>query len=200
MPRCKICKDKFEAKFFNQKTCFNASCVLSYKKILDAKEWKAKKRVLNEKIKTKSDYYKELQVLVNSIAREIDKGSSCMMCGNIPKKKNGCHYHSVGSNPTLRYNLFNIWLGCEKCNVWLGGNIIGYDNQLIKYYGKEKWEYIKFDLVRIYKDLHLSIEDIKHFKLIAKEILTEINNTHELNHKERWIFREKLNKRLNIYK
>ena len=41
MPRCKVCKDKFEPKYFLQKTCFEPSCILEWKNKVKAKEWKA---------------------------------------------------------------------------------------------------------------------------------------------------------------
>jgi hypothetical protein len=56
MPRCKICKDKFEPKYFLQKTCFEPACILEYKNKVKAKEWKAEKKVLKEKLKTYSDH------------------------------------------------------------------------------------------------------------------------------------------------
>jgi len=200
MRKCKICKVEFTPVHSSVQMCCSINCAIEYSKQIEKKKWTKQKKVLKEKLKTKSDYQKELQPIFNQIAREIDKSSLCLMCGKKPKKENGCHYHSVGSNPTLRWNLFNIWLGCEKCNSWLGGNINGYDNEIIKYYGRDKWEYIKFDLVRIYKSLHLSIPELKELKVLSKKILKEVKDLPVLTHNERWELRKKLNIRLNIYK
>lgn len=197
--RCKICRVKFDPRFFNQKTCETPKCMIEYRDQLKAKEWRKEKKVLKDKLKTKSEHENELQIIFNKIAREIDKDSLCLMCGNQPKKENGCHYHSVGSNPTLRFNLFNIWLGCEKCNKWLGGNINGYDNELIKHYGRDKWEYIKFDIVRLHPTIKLSIPELKEIKVEAKVILKEVSDLPKLNHLQRWELRKEINKRIGIY-
>lgn len=198
--RCKVCKDKFDPKYFLQKVCLEPTCILEWSKKVKEKEWKAEKKILKDNLKTNADHVRELQPIFNQIAREIDKDSLCLMCGTTPKKKNGCHYHSVGANPSLRFNLFNIWLGCEKCNSWLGGNINGYDLELIKYYNRDKWEYIKFDIVRLYPSLHLSIPRLVELKVIAKDILKEVKKMPVLTHEERWNIRKELNKRIGIYK
>ena len=44
MPRCKNCKDKYEAKHFNQKYCFNPECVKVWVKSAKQKNWKKEKR------------------------------------------------------------------------------------------------------------------------------------------------------------
>ena len=83
MPRCKICKDKFEPKYFLQKTCFEPACILEYKNKVKAKEWKAEKKVLKEKLKTYSDHVKELQVIVNKYVRLRDTDNihgQCVYC------------------------------------------------------------------------------------------------------------------------
>lgn len=208
--KCKVCQSEFKPFKTTDIVC-SVKCSVQYVRNREEKEklkaekediknWNKEKKVLKEKLKTKSDHENELQKIINSIAREIDKEHDCLMCGNPPKKKNGCHYHSVGSNATLRFNLFNIWLGCEHCNKWKGGNIIAYDNELIKYYGKEKWEYIKFQLVRDYKALHLSINELQELKVKAKAILKEVKKMPKLDYIERWNLRIEINKSLDIYK
>jgi hypothetical protein len=107
----------------------------------------SEKKELKEKLKTVSDYKSDLQYLINKIARLIDYGQNCISCNCVPKKSNGCHFKSVGSHSKLRYNLLNIYLGCNKCNSELGGNVHGYDDGVIAHFGREFWEYIKFQMV-----------------------------------------------------
>ena len=207
MPRCKSCKDKFEPKEFLQKFCKGSiDCLTAeglykldkHKKQRD-KEWKIEKMVLEEKLKTKSDYEKDLQVPINKIARLIDKGSNCMMCNHVMKRTNGCHYHSRGANATIKFHLHNIWIGCHKCNGVLGGNIIGYDNRLIDVYGREKWEYVKFSLCQI-QPIHLDKDELKELTSQANKIvkqLVKLDLTYSIDN--RWKLREKINKQLGIY-
>jgi hypothetical protein len=42
MPRCKVCKYKFEPKYFLQKTCLNAACLIEWKNKVKAFKRKAK--------------------------------------------------------------------------------------------------------------------------------------------------------------
>ena len=44
--RCKNCKDKFEAKHFNQKYCFKSECVKAWVKSAKQKNWKKEKKEL----------------------------------------------------------------------------------------------------------------------------------------------------------
>jgi hypothetical protein len=207
MPRCKNCKQKFDAWEFNGKFCKEPNCkdarieflsALALKNL--AKQKREKNKQAKEKLKTKSDYEAELQVPINKIARLLDKGSNCMMCDNRMKRKNACHYHSRGSSPTLKFNLLNIWIGCHSCNSERGGNIIGYDNILIDVYGREKWEYIKFNIVREIDPLHLSIEDLKEAKKEANSIVLELTKLEKVySISERWELRKEFNKRIGIY-
>ena len=140
MPRCKVCKDKFEPKYFLQKTCFDPSCILEWKNKVKAKEWKQEKKVLKDKLKTNSDHVKELQVIFNKFIRARDKGLNCISCGNPAKKENAGHYRSAGGSPEYRFNEKNVHLQCEYCNTFLHGNLIEYRKGLIKKIGLEEVE------------------------------------------------------------
>ena len=207
MPRCKLCKSKFEAKIFLQKHCMeNDECIraeIDYKKEqkrkADQKAWNKRKKEGLEELKTKPEHLNDLQIIINAIAREIDKRSTCMMCRCVMKKSNGCHYHSVGSKPSLRFNLLNIWIGCESCNNYKGGNINGYDEVLIDSYGKDKWEVIKFDLPRNNARLSLSIPEIQELKPKCRAILKDLKAGPQLTLSERWDKRLELNNKLGMY-
>jgi len=210
-PRCRSCKERFNKTDLSNPYCSKSECQQIRTEILIEKQYKKaianlnkikkdKKKASKEKLKTKSDYEKELQTPINKIARLIDKGSTCMMCKCNMKRTNGCHHHSVGSNPTLRFNLFNIWIGCHSCNSEKGGNINGYDSVLIELYGREKWEYIKFDIIRETQPLHLAIEDLKQAKIIANRIVRELTKINkEYTPIERWELRQKYNLQIGIY-
>ena len=205
MPRCKTCKDKFIPKYFNQKNCFNThECIaaeVERKKKVKQKDWNREKKVRKEALKTRGEWFKDLQTEINKIARLIDRGHPCMMCDNNNMKRiNGCHYHSVGSSPALRFNLINVWAGCHKCNVELGGNIPGFDIQLMDTYGRDFWESIKFNLVKDHPYLGLNISEVQDKIKIARVIVKELSKMDViLSNDNRIAFRKKYNKRLGIY-
>ena len=117
MPRCKVCREKFEPKFFLQKSCLKAECVLEYSKQDKAKKWKVEKKFRKEALKTRSDHLNELQVIFNKWIRLRDKGNNCISCNKPAKKENAGHYRSVGSCPELRLEPLNVHLQCEYCNT-----------------------------------------------------------------------------------
>ncbi len=203
--KSKECDKRFDQVRFGQVTC-DLDCAIDYaKQQREAKQKKANKefkKKIKEKHKTISQYKKDLEKEINLIVRLIDKDHPCMMCDNPNMKRvNACHHHGVGSNDTIRFNLFNIWAGCHKCNGEMGGNINGYDEMLIKRQGRERWEYVKFDLVRTYKHLGLTIPEIKELTLEARKIAKELKSINmTYSDSMRWKLREKLNKRLGIYK
>ena len=202
--KCKNCKINFKPKYPLQKFCFgNEECRnAAYQFAIDQKQksWNKRKKKLKEELKTLSDYKKDLETEINKIVRLIDYGSNCMMCDKPMNKKNACHYHSVGSNESLRFNLHNIHIGCENCNTHKSGNIIEYDETLIKYYGSEYWEYVKFDIKRLYKLIKLSKDDIKLLIKKARLIVKELENCNKIRtFKERKQLRDIYNKELGIY-
>jgi len=133
------------------------------------------------------------------MVRRIDYGNTCMMCDKEIKKVNACHYHGVGSNDSLRFNLFNIWAGCYSCNGNKGGNIIGYDMMLIQKAGKDNWEYIKFQLVKDYPLLKLSREEVRDLIPKVHKLAIGVEAVRRST-MERWLLREKLNKQIGLYK
>ena len=203
----KTCKNKDCQNTFNpvtrlQRDCFE--CVLSKAKIKTIKdkdkEWKVRKRALKDKTKKLSDYKAELQDEINKIARLIDHEQVCISCQKIPKKKNGCHFHSVGSTPALRFNLLNVYLGCEKCNSELGGNVHGYIDGLILTFGKEYYEFLKFELPQKYRILQISkdelIEKIKICRELVRNLETDLV---KLESEDRIAIRHLINDRIGIY-
>lgn len=147
MPRCKKCKEKFEARFPFQKHCTtHTDCInaeLEYKRGLAKKSWNKKKKAIKETLKTNKDYLKELQVVFNKFIRLRDEGKSCISCQRPAKTSHCGHYRSSGGNPELRFNELNCSLQCAHCNLFLHGNLIDYRINLIKKIGIEKVEWLE---------------------------------------------------------
>ena len=158
MPRCKECKQKFISKRFLQKTCNNIACALAYSRKQTQIEWKKEKKVLKDKLKTKSDYQKDLQKEVNYFIRQRDKNKPCISCSKpLIGKFDAGHYRSQGGNPELRFNELNIFGQCVRCNQHLHGNLIDYRIGLIKRIGVDKVEWIESK----HEPQHYTIEELK---------------------------------------
>ncbi|WP_321905150.1 recombination protein NinG [Paraburkholderia tropica] len=102
------------------------------------------------KLKTRSDFIKEAQAVVNKVARLRDQlaGHGCISCGARPQQKFGGtfdagHYRSVGSAPHLRFFLPQLRGQCVRCNRDLGGRAVDFRKGLIERIGIERVEEIE---------------------------------------------------------
>lgn len=153
MARCKICKTKFNAKYFLQKTCLNPVCLAEWAK--QDRELKQKKsdKARKEALKSAGDYIKEAQASINKYIRLRDKNKPCVSCGNNREHKIGLsghrydagHYRSRGSAGHLRFNLFNIHKQCVKCNRENSGCVVEYRIELINRIGLDRVERLEQD-------------------------------------------------------
>lgn len=200
--KCKVCGVKFKKLQPLQYVC-SVDCALRDSKIKQGKkakkEWSEKKKILSEKLMTKSDYEKQLQIEINHIARIIDKGHPCIATGSTKGKTNGGHYFSVGSFPSLRFNLFNIYLQSEHSNSYKAGDNIRYADGLKQTFGQSHFDYLE-TLRQKYPSLKLSIPELKEAISKAKEAKKKLLGVDEkyTNH-QRLRLRELLNKEIGIY-
>lgn len=172
--KCLNCKEKFIPVNQTNTVC-STKCAIEYSKAAQKKkkenEWKKEKAVLKDKLKTKSDYEKELQKEINTIVRLIDKGFVCISTKKpLNDKYDAGHFYSVGSNPTIRFNLFNIYAQSVYANQYLSGDQINFLDGLRHYYGNEHAEYV-LRLKSEFKVLKLSIEEIKEKISISRSIV-----------------------------
>ena len=181
MPRCKSCKTKFEPKFFLQKFCLTteqckvdatAFGIAEVKKKAD-KDWQKEKKVLKEKLKSQADYVKDLQTVFNAYIRLRDKDLPCVSCGTYNAEEFHAGHYIPTTFQVLRFNEFNVWKQCSRCNTHLRGNITAYRIELINRIGLAEVEKLENKRHEISK---LSIPDLKakivHYKAQIK-ILSE---------------------------
>lgn len=80
--KCKICSNLFTPRFKTTEFLCGPECALAYVRKQNEKkakaDWAKEKRVLKEKLKTKSDYEADLQVEINKIVKYIDAGYGCI--------------------------------------------------------------------------------------------------------------------------
>lgn len=174
--------------------------IIPQAKVNVSKEQKKVDSETREGLKTLSDYSKELQKEINTIVRLIDKGFVCISTGKpLNDKFDAGHFFSVGSNPTLRFNLLNIYAQSVYANQYLSGDQINFINGINEYYGKG----LKSIVLRLksdYKIIKLSKEELKEKIIIARSIVKHLkveNKTY--NSVERIELRKKFNKMIGIY-
>jgi len=165
-----------------------------------AKKWQTEKKAIKEKLMTKSDYEKLLQKEINTIVRLIDKNSFCHSTKKpLNDKFDAGHMFSVGANPTIRFNLFNIYAQSVYANQYLSGDQINFLAVLSDVYGLKHKEYV-LSLKSLYKLIKLSQDELKEKTLIARSIVKHLkieNKTY--NSIERIELRKKFNKMIGIY-
>ena len=178
MPRCRNCKEKFVQYQFNNKFCKGLDCQVQKGLYLVDKQQQQKLKDINkdvrerkEKLKTTSDYLKELQVVFNKWVRFRDKGLNCISCNKPAKKKNAGHYRSVGSSPNLRFEPLNVHLQCEYCNTYQHGNLIPYRQNLIKKIGIDLVEWLETE----HEPKHYSKPELIIMKEEYKEKIKQLN-------------------------
>jgi len=150
---CRVCKGKFIPFNSLQTVCTenNFACAIKQantKRIkLTNKVNRIQKeayKIEKERIKTRSDWIKEVQVLCNQFIRLRDNGKPCISC-NRPTKAgdHAGHWKPTSSSPELRFSEENIHLQCVQCNLHLHGNVAHYRAGLIQRIGLDRVEWLE---------------------------------------------------------
>jgi hypothetical protein len=179
MPKCKVCKTKFEPKFNTTQAVCSPKCALEKgkkdaekkRKATQAKERKdLRKR--KEALKSRGDWLREAQIEFNKFIRLRDAKEPCISCQRSTGcKMNAGHYRSVGSSPELRFNEFNVHIQCEHCNNFKSGSPIDYRINLVKKIGLERVEWLEGK----HEPKKYTIEEIKEIKSKYKKLANELN-------------------------
>ena len=173
MPRCKNCKDKFEAKHFNQKYCFKSECVKVWVKSAKQKNWKKEKKELKEKLETVQSLTKKAQTYFNAYIRARDKHKTCVSCDKpLGSKFDAGHYYSAGGFGSVRFNELNVHGQCVYCNQHLHANLLNYQIGIEQRIGGEA-------LIELHGQAHqvrkYTREELRDIIEIYKRKIKEIN-------------------------
>lgn len=209
MSKCKICSEKFEPKYFLQKVCENIDCKVKWSIQVVAKQkqikererkqsWNKEKLELKEKLKSLSDWKNDMQREINVLIREIDKKHPCIATGTYNGQMHAGHYFSVGSNPTLRFHLENIWLQSMHSNSWKSGDTIRYQQGIIETFGKDYLEYM--NSLKSIEPLKLTIEDIKLKIPLVRSLIKWVKlQDRKFTNDERVFLRKEFNDKIGLY-
>ncbi len=203
--RCKNCGGLFYKSQNNPfENCCCIKCKIERKNKLADKRTNSKPKqsveVKKPKEPNRSNLLARLQDEINAIAKIIDYGQPCISCNSFEEPQAG-HYHSVGSDETIRYNLHDIHIQDHYCNIEKSDNRKGYDIGLKKNYGNDYFEYVKFGLKKLYTDpIKLSIIQLKECIISAKVIKQKLNNIKiDWPPFQRMLLRDEINETIGIY-
>ena len=156
------------------------------------------------KINSKGNVFKsDLQTEINSLARKIDllfKYDCCIDCSkSYGNQQDAGHFNSVGSNPSIRYNLHNIHSQKSDCNRngLGGGKRLEYYEGLQKRYSLEYADFVRYEIALEYKLIKLSNQEIFDKIPIVRKLNREFK-TFKFN--DPIEARSILNKIIGIYK
>jgi hypothetical protein len=183
--KCKHCGETFTPSRSMQQACSIPCAValvgkLNHKRA--AKSERQDKKAVREKLdamKTKSDWIKECQTLVNRYVRlrDIRKGLGCVSCGAPYRDGYGGifdagHLRSVGSAPQLRFLTTQISLQCCRCNRWGGGRVFEFRAEMVRRNGQEWMDRLEAMNGRA----DFTIDYLKRLKAVVKKKIKRIEN------------------------
>lgn len=171
--RCKICKDSFLPQYSSlQATCTKPECVVAWSKKTEEKKSKREIKAMKERVKSVSQWRKELQQVFNTFIRLRDRGKPCISCGKqLQGKYDAGHYFSVGSYPNLRFHELNVHGQCVECNQHKHGNLLEYTEGITKRIGKTRLEELKsIRNDRLSLPLDMIKEEIEKYKKLIKQM------------------------------
>ena len=191
-PKPKTCKNpacgiSFPPQRLGQKVC-SPKCGLAIK---DVNQEKARKslaqierreiKVRKEKLKSRADYAKEAQAVINRYVRLRDAHLGCISCdkpANWGGQWHCSHFRSVGAAAHLRFNLWNMNKSCSACNNFLSGNIAGYRPKLIEKIGQAKVDWLECNQGLVRHD----IPYLKRLKAVFAKKVRRIEQRQEVSH------------------
>ena len=151
---CKVCKTPFTKQKMGQKVC-GPECALSLAVSNRTKAEKVEitraRKAAKEKLKTRSDWMKEVQAAFNAFIRARDADLPCICCGkplsagDVGGSYDCGHYRSVGSAPHLRFDERNAHAQRKQCNRWGAGRAVDYRIGLIARIGQAAVEALESD-------------------------------------------------------
>lgn len=129
-------------------------------------------KVQANKVKSRSDYMAETQVLFNQFIRLRDTGLPCISCGKNDAQVDAAmagwdcgHYRTVGACPELRFEPLNCARQCTTCNRDMSGNVAEYRPRLVQRIGADKVEWLEGP----HEPRKYTIDDLKAIKAQCRE-------------------------------
>lgn len=178
LKKCRMCREQFQPFRTTQTVC-SQKCAQAHAEALRLKKERKEHREAKERIKTRQQWLKEVQVEFNRYIRLRDvRFNSCISCGvSLLRETLGgaydCgHYRSVGSAPHLRFDPRNAHAQCKRCNRYGSGMHSDYRVGLINRYGVDFVESIE----SAQEPKKYTIDELKALKAEFKRKCKEMSN------------------------
>lgn len=199
---CPQCLYSWSNETTEGKEWFEKQLAFKLQKNQKEKEREERKQTRQMKIDlmSTSEYWSNVfQPRFNDVIRLIDKGSGCIATNRTTGKMDAGHYYHAGSNKTLSINAHNIFLQSWESNNFQSGDLIKYQDGLIRVFGEEYFEFI--NSLKKCPSLHLSkIELIEKYDSVLKLRLGyKKQNLQFLTPMERIELRNEVNETLGLY-
>lgn len=150
--KCAICPNVFTPRSSLQKVC-SIDCAKIHaertRKRLDAKKAKEDRKVLREKkeaLKPMQQLFNECKTIAQRYARFRDRDCGCISCNKTKDwlgQWHGSHFRPAGNFKAVALNLLNIHKACSECNNFKSGNLVEYQDNLVKKIGQDKVDWLK---------------------------------------------------------
>ena len=169
--KCRICKAYFTPQKPLQLVC-QWKCAIEFANNQKIKKIKKEVKEAKLKLKSRSDWLKDTQVVFNKYIRLRDQDDGCISCGSKSASAyHAGHYRSIGSAGHLRFNEQNCHRQCAACNTHLSGNLIRYRLGLIRKIGIFAVEALESDNDTV----KLTIDEIKAIKKLFSDKIKAYN-------------------------
>ena len=173
MPRCKVCQTPTTQRFGLTYACgFDHAIEYAQRNVRKKqqaaqrkaeREEKRKHREQKEKVKTRTEWYDQLQALVNQYVVKVrDANEWCCTCGTRNNVKyDAGHCFTRKARPELRFELTNIHKQCSvQCNQHGSGMRAEYFELIKLKYGDDHFEWLNGPHPSL-KNQYPEISDIK---------------------------------------
>ncbi|MGY4817984.1 recombination protein NinG [Pseudomonas chlororaphis subsp. piscium] len=131
-------------------------------------------KVRKERIKTRSDHFRETQAVFNEWIRLRDAALPCVSCGRHHEGQyHAGHYRTVGANPELRFEPLNVHKQCAPCNNHKSGDIVNYRIELVKRIGQDQVEWLEGP----HSARKYTADELKALKAKYRELIKELKRT-----------------------
>lgn len=199
---CKSCYTKFLSSDDPKAVKIRSQAIIKGRKKLEQEmkqSWNKRRESIKTKLETKSDLEKKLQKEINLIVRLIDKGHKCISSGReLGNSYDAGHLYTTQAQPTIRFNLFNIFAQSVHDNQYKSGNELEYFLRVGELFGKEFQDFV-VSLKQI-DALHLSKDELRDKINVARSIVKWLKLQDRMFTKEERIFmRSEFNRKLDIY-